>query len=228
MDEYRIEELAREAGVPVRTLRYYQERRLLPPPRRQGRVGWYSGAHLERLRLITRLLERGYRLDGIEELLAAADEGREVTELLGLAAAAGEPWAEGRPAALTAGELDELLGGQLDPELLAEAVELGYIRVEGERYVISSARLLEATVELVRAGIPLRSVLAVSWELEAAFDRMAFAVFQLARTHLVDSEDVAETVDRLRPVVRAVADEHFGRAMDRRIRAELDRWSGSE
>jgi len=228
VDEYRIEELAREAGVPVRTLRYYQERRLLPPPRRRGRVGWYSAAHLERLKLITRLLERGYRLDGIEELLAAADEGREVTELLGLAAAAEEPWAEGRPARLTAEELDELLGGQFTPELLAEAVELGYIRVEGDGYVISSARLLEATVELVRAGIPLRSVLAVSWELEAAFDRMAFAVLQLARTHLVEAEDLAATVGRLKPVVRAVADEHFGRAMDRRIKAELDRWSGRD
>jgi DNA-binding transcriptional MerR regulator len=228
VDEYRIEELAREAGVPVRTLRYYQERRLLPPPRRQGRVGWYSAAHLERLRLIARLLERGYRLDGIEELLAAADQGREVTELLGLAAAAGEPWAEGRPSSVTAEELDGLLGGQLTPELLAEAVELGYVRVEGDRYVISSTRLLETTVELVRAGIPLRAVLAVSWELEASFDRMAFAFFQLARTHLVDSEDLTETVGRLRPVVRAVADEHFGRAMDRRIHAELDRWSSPD
>ena len=32
--EYRIGELAREAGVTVRTLRFYQERKLLPPPRR--------------------------------------------------------------------------------------------------------------------------------------------------------------------------------------------------
>jgi len=38
--EYRIGELAREAGITVRTLRYYQERKLLPPPRREGRIGW--------------------------------------------------------------------------------------------------------------------------------------------------------------------------------------------
>ena len=44
--EYRIDELAREAGITVRTLRYYRERRLLPPPRRAGRIGWYSQAHL--------------------------------------------------------------------------------------------------------------------------------------------------------------------------------------
>jgi len=42
--EYRIAELAREAGITVRTLRYYRERKLLPAPRREGRIGWYSQA----------------------------------------------------------------------------------------------------------------------------------------------------------------------------------------
>ena len=67
--EYRIGELAREAGITVRTLRYYQERKLLPPPRREGRIGWYSQAHLDRLRVIGQLLDRGHTLGGIGELL---------------------------------------------------------------------------------------------------------------------------------------------------------------
>ncbi|GAA3240684.1 MerR family transcriptional regulator [Actinocorallia longicatena] len=225
--EYRIEDLARAAGIPVRTLRYYQERRLLPPPRREGRVGWYSPAHLDRLRMITGLLERGYRLDGIEELLAAAGEGREVTELLGVAFAAGDPWAEQKPVEMSLEEAAGLFGEQLTPEVLAEAVELGYVRIEGGRFVHSSARLLDATVELVRSGVPLSAVVAMSWELEAAFDRMAFSFVRLVRAHLTDRspEELAATVERLRPVARAVADEHFGRAMDRRIREEIDRRS---
>ena len=32
--EYRMEELARLAGITVRTLRFYRERKLIPPPRR--------------------------------------------------------------------------------------------------------------------------------------------------------------------------------------------------
>lgn len=35
MREYRTEELAEAAGIPVRTLRFYRERKLLPPPRRE-------------------------------------------------------------------------------------------------------------------------------------------------------------------------------------------------
>lgn len=231
--EYRIGDLAAEAGIPVRTLRYYQERGLLPRPRRQGRVGLYSRAHLERLRLIAALLERGYRLDGIEELLAAAGEGREVTELLGLERAAGAPWVEPGEVRLGRSQVAEVFGAQFTEEVLAEAVELGYVRVEGEEVVHTSPRLLAATVELVRLGVPLKAVVAMGWELQAAFDRVAYGFVRLVRTHLLDPalsgaaeapdglDRLAEAVAALRPVARTVADEHFARAMDARVGTEL-------
>ncbi|MEU7600657.1 MerR family transcriptional regulator [Streptomyces sp. NPDC040724] len=85
--EFRIAELAKEARLSVRTVRFYRERRLLPPPRRDGRIGWYSEAHLARLRTIAVLLERGHTLGGIAELMDAWGRGRNletVAELLGL------------------------------------------------------------------------------------------------------------------------------------------------
>jgi DNA-binding transcriptional MerR regulator len=229
--EYRVEELADAAGVPVRTLRYYQERRLLPAPRRQGRVALYNASHLGRLRLIAELLERGHRLDGIEELIAAADEGRDVTELLGYEWAAATPWADREPAEMSLAELAAVFGGRLTPEILAEAAELGYVVVDGDRVEIASPRLFDAAVQLARAGIPLRSILAMSWELEAAFDRMAFGFVQLVRGRLPDRpagdptpeelDRLAALVGRLRPLARTVADEHFARAMDRRLTKDI-------
>jgi DNA-binding transcriptional MerR regulator len=219
--DYRIEELAEEAGIPVRTLRYYQERRLLPPPRRSGRVAVYSALHLARLRLIADLLDRGHRLDGIEELLAAGEQGRDVSELLGITT----PWAEQAAVEVTLDELYGYFGDQLNEEVMAEAIELGYIEIDGDRIVHRAPRLFEATISLVREGIPLAAILTVSWELEAAFDRMAFAFVQLARKHVFDRETspavIAAAVDRIRPVARTVADEHFARAMDRRIEKEF-------
>src|SRR5215471_17323075 len=41
-----IDELARQAQLPVRTVREYHTLRLLPPPERRGRVGVYEPAHL--------------------------------------------------------------------------------------------------------------------------------------------------------------------------------------
>ncbi|MDN5758482.1 MAG: MerR family transcriptional regulator [Tomitella sp.] len=82
MSDYRIDDLAQEAGVSVRNVRVYQERGLLPPPRREGRAAWYGEGHLARLRLISRMLERGYTFATIDELLTAAQEGLRVQELI--------------------------------------------------------------------------------------------------------------------------------------------------
>ena len=91
MTEYRIDDLAREGGTTVRNVRVYQDRGLLPPPRRQGRTGWYSEAHLARLQLITRLLERGYTFATIGELLAASERYLRVEDVLGLGDVLSQP-----------------------------------------------------------------------------------------------------------------------------------------
>src|SRR6266542_964774 len=101
--EYRIDELAREAGTTVRNVRVYQDRGLLPPPRRQGRIGLYSQAHLARLRLIGQLLERGYTFAHITELIAAWQQGRDIGQLLGLEAAMTGPWSDEIPDYVTTG-----------------------------------------------------------------------------------------------------------------------------
>ena len=68
--EYRIEQLARTAGVAVDTIRFYQGKGLLDPPRRDGRVTWYADGHLERLRRIRELQQRGFTLIVIQRFLA--------------------------------------------------------------------------------------------------------------------------------------------------------------
>ena len=59
---WRVEELARRADVSVDTIRFYQKRRLLPPPAREGRVAWYGPEHLERLARIRELQRQGLTL----------------------------------------------------------------------------------------------------------------------------------------------------------------------
>ena len=89
--EYRMEELAHLAGITVRTLRFYRERKLIPPPRREGRIAWYDDHHLARLRTIAALLERGHTLNGIAELAEALDHGRDVADVLGVTPTEEEP-----------------------------------------------------------------------------------------------------------------------------------------
>src|SRR5205807_10347780 len=67
--QYRVEELAEQAGISVELLRSYQSRGLLPQPRHQGRVAFYGSNHLQRLRRIRDLKKRGYSLRMIEGAL---------------------------------------------------------------------------------------------------------------------------------------------------------------
>jgi Ca-activated chloride channel family protein len=63
---WKLEELARQAGVSPRTVRYYVQRGLLPAPVFRGRDTVYTSEHLLRLQVIRRLQERFLPLDEIQ------------------------------------------------------------------------------------------------------------------------------------------------------------------
>lgn len=65
-----IDDLARAAGVPVRTVRYYISEGLLPGPGARGRAAAYDEHHLAQLRLIRRLADQHVPLAEQRERLA--------------------------------------------------------------------------------------------------------------------------------------------------------------
>ncbi|MFI0354343.1 MerR family transcriptional regulator [Actinomadura sp. 9N407] len=230
--EYRIGELARAAGIPVRTLRYYQERKLLPPPRREGRIGLFSEDHLARLRMIGNLLERGHTLEGIRELLSAWEQGHDIEAVLGVEKAVTAPWSTETPVTMTVAELAALFPGEVDAGSVERAVQLGHLQIDGDRVTHWSRRQLEATVALVRAGVPLNEVLSAGQELQRSMDDLAAMFIRLIATHVVDrlaDQDLAgltEVIGRLRPGAQVSVEAGFARAMDRQVRAEIDRVLG--
>jgi DNA-binding transcriptional MerR regulator len=70
MSELPIGQLARRAGVGVQTVRYYERRGLLPPPRRRhsGRRV-YESATVDLLRAVKTAQRLGFTLLEIEEIL---------------------------------------------------------------------------------------------------------------------------------------------------------------
>ena len=134
MAEYRVDELARAAGTTVRNVRAYQDRGLLPPPRREGRVGYYDDSHLARLGVIGRLLDRGYSLSNIAELIAGLERGHDLGQLVGLEEAVSTPWSDEVPTSISPEELLVLFGPAATMEALSDAFELGLLEVDGERF----------------------------------------------------------------------------------------------
>jgi DNA-binding transcriptional MerR regulator len=69
-----IGQLAREAGVPIDTVRYYERNGLLPEPaRRASGYRDYQPADVERLRFVRRAKALGFNLGEIRELLDVSD-----------------------------------------------------------------------------------------------------------------------------------------------------------
>ncbi|MEB8342135.1 MerR family transcriptional regulator [Streptomyces endophyticus] len=203
-----MEELARAAGITVRTVRFYRERGLIKPPRREGRIAWYDETHLDRLRTIASLLDRGHTLNGISELSEAFDRGRDVGELLGV-----QPTEE-VPVRLSAAELADYFADDVTPENLQAALDLGYLGIDGEQIVHVSRRLLDISAALVREGIPLADVLAAARRVRDHADALAALFTDLVATHASDKD-----VDRLRPLAKGVVEAELSLAIDRRLEA---------
>lgn len=118
MSEYTIDELAAATKVPSRTIRFYQSKGALPRPEIKGRVAFYGEPHVERLKLIASLQDRGLRIDAIRDLVARIDKGEvDVAEWLGLETQLKAPWANDQPRVATEAELFELAGTKR-PEIL--------------------------------------------------------------------------------------------------------------
>jgi DNA-binding transcriptional MerR regulator len=236
--EYRIDDLARLAGTTVRNVRVYQDRGLLAPPRRQGRVGWYSEAQLARLRLIGRLLDRGFTLALIDELIQAWEQGRNLADILGLEEALTQPWSSEVPERVSLLDLRHRFGDQATTGAIRRAAELGLLRRSGASFTVPSPKLLSAGEELVALGMPLATVLdlaaALQQDLDVTAGRFVSAVLtqfvgDLPAAALPPPEQVSELADivsRLRPLASAAVEASFAAAMERQIATAFSEIAG--
>lgn len=171
--EYTIDELAREAGTTVRSLRVYHERGVLPPPRVKGRTGFYGAEHLNRVRTISRLLDRGIKLNGIKELLAAWDRGDDLGDVLGVSEDATESAASAATEeTIPATELAQRYSAV--PNGLARVVAAGlYEPVDASTYRPADRKLIGVLEQMEAAGIPVDDMLAELEKLRTDADRIA-------------------------------------------------------
>ncbi len=225
--EFSVDELAREAGSTVRNIRAYQDRGLLPPPERRGRSGVYFTSHLRRLRLIGGLLERGYGLSNIKELLESWERGHDLDHVLGLDQAILGAWNLETPGQIGFDELQAIFGDELNDDVIDRALQQGLLQFDGERISIPSPRLFNAGVELYRSGIPLAALLEHLAVLRGDTEHLAAGIVRLVVTHLVDKrgaellpgaadlEQLAEVFMRLRPLAEQVVLVELARGLKR-------------
>ena len=215
--EYRLDEIARRADVASTTVRLYQTKGLLPPPRLEGRTGWYDDSHLSRLRLIARLQSEGYSLAGIANLLEQWERGRSLDAVIGVEAELDALLGEVHAIVL---DPLELLGrfpdGSMTPDLMLRAAALGLVQPTEEGKIrVADRRFLETGAALAHLGIPA-DVILDEWEaLVVHTDDIASRFIGLFEAHLAPDDwqasldtdtahALAQTLARLQSTARQV------------------------
>jgi len=231
--EYTVDELARAAQTTVRNVRAYQDRGLLPPPERRGRVGIYGAEHLARLRLIGQLLERGYSIASIRELFDAWAQGRDLAHVLGLDQAIRGPGEPEQPGRLEFAELQAIFGDGLDDALIDRAQAMGLLQFAGDHLRVPSPRLFAAGVELYRAGIPLPALLDELESIRRHVEQVSTGIVQMIVGHLVNPllqsslpradqlEGLSAQLLQLRPLVEQVVEAELARGLPVAANREL-------
>ncbi len=221
--DLRIDDLARAVGIATTTVRLYQSKGLLPPPRLEGRTGWYGPHHLARLRLIGRLQGDGFSLAGIARLLEEWEQGRSLDAIVGveshLDVLLGDRHAVEVDAPDLVGRFPE---GSMTPELVQRASANGVVELtEDGRFRLPDRRFVDTGSALAQLGVPLDVVLDEWDTLVTKTDDMANRFISLFEEHLLppdwrddlDSERTAELAETLAKL-QLIAHEVVAAALD--------------
>jgi DNA-binding transcriptional MerR regulator len=227
---YRLAELAVRSGVSVRTIRFYQSVDVLPRPDRQGRVAVYRERHLERLRLIAELRDRGLTLSAIRHLLGRrASPGMSVGDWLGLDDTLGGPWSEDRPRVVSDRELADVLGAR--PSRLRGQLERtrDLERQPGGSWLVRSPTLLDLVLQLHDAGIDVevtgQATKLLRRRLARAVDDLIVLFVERSGAGFAGQasrDELASALTVLRPIAREAAGIILAQEVERGLRGLLE------
>ncbi len=224
--EYTVEELALAANTSVRNIRAYQDKGLLPPPTLRGRKGIYSNQHLSRLRVIANLLDRGYSLASILDLISGLEKGIGLSEILGIESAINTPWAKEAPEVISMAQMIKLFGTELTPKAIKLAGELGVATIQGTQVRVGSMSTLKVAADLCATGIPLIDQLEILRKSRDNVESVAKEFVRLISENVLKpyeqqslppKEEFPKIIDliwRMRPMAEIVVKAELGRAMD--------------
>jgi DNA-binding transcriptional MerR regulator len=221
-----IDELAHDVGVSSRNIRYYQTRGLLPPPKVEGRTGYYERSHIERLKLIQELQAEGLNLQAIGWLLGGS-AGVSSEEVRRLKRAVLDGWATEKPFEVSAEALARGLDvTDPDDELLRRATDLGLIEPtdDPQTWRVLLPGVLAAGAEIRDLGAGLARLLDVLEVMRTSATRVAeefVALFDEAVLEPWDTRgrpddewpDIREAVERMRPLAGEAVVAVFGQVM---------------
>jgi DNA-binding transcriptional MerR regulator len=225
-DDLTIDELASHAKVPSRTIRFYQSRGALMPPTIKGRVAYYGHQHIERLKMIAQLQDRGLSIDAIRDLCTSIDKGElDLAEWLGIEGELQQSWSNDQPRLVDESELYEIAGSKR-PGLIADLVRMKLVERTGDRLLVKSPALLAVAMKLEHAGVDLETSTAAAQLIKKHMQRTASDLVDLFMSHAqdgrIDAREPSKMFSAVRPTGIEAVRVIFGREMERAMRKLLE------
>lgn len=208
--ELRIDDLARRAGVPTRTIRYYTQQGLLPSPKLKGRVGYYDDRHVDRLKLIKELQEKRFLpLSVIRSVIRHFEAGTDLDTMLAPLDIVFAPrWDASDGREFTREELAKEAG--VDASVVDAAEDMGFLfpvrKGRERRYTLDDVHMLAVAKDWISLGIP-RSLGRLYRDSLEQISRMQVRAFNQSVVAPLANEDLSpeEARDRLLSGYREMA-----------------------
>ncbi len=179
-----IEQLAERVGMSVRTVRFYAGRGLIPPPRREGRNGYYGPDHIARLELVRELQSHGFTLQAIEGYLEKIPSGA-TPEEVALHRTLLAPWMPELPETIRRVDLEKRAGRILSDDDLELLVALGVIEPTPDEDVFKLAPAhLAIGMGFLDAGLPIETAHQARTLIQAHGNALATELTELFRTQV--------------------------------------------
>ncbi|MDZ4827632.1 MAG: MerR family transcriptional regulator [Actinomycetota bacterium] len=223
VEKWRVEDLALRADVSVDTIRFYQKRRLLSPPEREGRVAWYGPAHLDRLTRIRELAGQGLTLALIGRVLDGNLDATDAPLAAAVAAADAETVEEFFTLPELATRADVPI--ELLETIAREGLLIPLIHDGVPQYTSADVAIVRQALALLEQGFPMPALIALAQEHNAdtrVIAERAVALFDefvrqpLRNADRPDDEKARELVAAFRvllPAVSTLVAHHFRRVL---------------
>jgi DNA-binding transcriptional MerR regulator len=231
-----IDELSAKTGVPSRTIRFYQAKGALPRPEKRGRVAYYCEQHIERLKLVAQLQERGIGLRAIHDLVGHMENGEDsVNEWLGVGDRLRASWIDDQPKILTEEQLRALIGPEFRPGIIAELERAKFIRRDSAKrppaYLVPSWAELQIVLKLEAGGVEIKASRTAADLMQPALSKLAYKLFNYFHEYVrrgigqkkLEPEHLGRSIEALRTVWMEATNLFLARELERVINERAEK-----